>query len=93
MVAFPLILYKIPDQCTVFERFILMIIDAHTHIYPDDVAYKALNTVMENGNGLVNIHTDGTHSGLPVSMNRAGIDYSIVLPVATGSYLKNRVTT
>lgn len=61
-----------------------MIIDAHTHIYPDDVADRALSTVMENGNGLVNIHTDGKYSGLVASMNKAGIDYSIVLPVATG---------
>jgi predicted TIM-barrel fold metal-dependent hydrolase len=61
-----------------------MIIDAHTHIYPDDVAHKALNTVMKNGNGLVSIHTDGTHNGLISSMDKAGIDYSIVLPVATG---------
>nr|WP_320190556.1 amidohydrolase family protein [uncultured Desulfobacter sp.] len=61
-----------------------MIIDAHAHIYPDDVAHKALSTVMKNGNGLVSIHTDGTHSGLVSSMDKANIDYSIVLPVATG---------
>ncbi|WP_320043336.1 hypothetical protein [uncultured Desulfobacter sp.] len=41
-----------------------MIIDAHAHIYPDDVAHKTLSTVMKNGNGLVSIHTDGTLSGL-----------------------------
>lgn len=61
-----------------------MIIDAHTHIYPDDVAHKALSTVMKSGNGLVSIHTDGTHSGLVSSMDKADIDYSIVLPLATG---------
>nr|WP_319396679.1 hypothetical protein [uncultured Desulfobacter sp.] len=62
-----------------------MIIDAHTHIYPDDVAHKALSTVMENGNGLASIHTNGTHNGLVASMDKAGIDYSVVLPVATGA--------
>jgi len=60
-----------------------MIIDAHTHIYPDEVAARAINTVIENGNGLVNFHTDGTYRGLLASMDEAGIDYSIVLPVAT----------
>ena len=61
-----------------------MISEAHTHIYPDDVAHRALSTVMENGNGVVTIHTAGTHSRLFASMDKAGIDYSIVLPVATG---------
>lgn len=60
-----------------------MIIDAHTHIYPDPVAGKAISTVIENGNGLVETFTDGTFNGLLRSMNNAGIDYSIVLPVAT----------
>ena len=61
-----------------------MIVDAHTHIYPDPVAAKAIKTIIENGNGLVESHTDGTFNGLLSSMNNAGIDYSIVLPVATG---------
>lgn len=30
-----------------------MIIDAHTHIYPDSVAAKALSTIIENGKGIV----------------------------------------
>lgn len=59
-----------------------MIIDAH--IYPDEVAHRALSSVMENGNGLVSIHTDGTHGGPVASMDKANMDYSIVLPVATG---------
>lgn len=60
-----------------------MIIDAHTHIYPDSVAGKAINTIVENGKGLVDFYTDGTYNGLQKSMDDAGIDYSIVLPVAT----------
>lgn len=60
-----------------------MIIDSHTHIYPDAVASKAIDTVIENGNGIVDAFTDGTFSGLLDSMNDAAIDYSIVLPVAT----------
>jgi len=60
-----------------------MIIDAHTHIYPDSVAGKAINTIIENGEGIVKSYTDGTYSSLLSSMDNAGIDYSIVLPVAT----------
>jgi len=60
-----------------------MIIDAHTHIYPDSVAAKAISTIIENGNGIVENYTDGTFNGLLGSMDNAGIDYSIVLPVAT----------
>lgn len=60
-----------------------MIIDAHTHIYPDTVAEKALKTVIENLNGNLTAHTDGTYESLLDSMDRAGIDLSIVLPIAT----------
>ena len=60
-----------------------MIIDAHAHIYPDTVAGKAIGTIIEKGEGHVEHHTDGTHAGLLESMEKAGIDYSVVLPVAT----------
>lgn len=60
-----------------------MIIDAHAHIYPDSVAEKAINTIVENGKGKVAYYTDGTYNGLINSMDEAGIDYSVVLPVAT----------
>lgn len=60
-----------------------MIIDAHTHIFPDPVAGKAISTIVSNGNGLVKYYTDGTFNGLLNSMDNAGINYSVVLPVAT----------
>lgn len=60
-----------------------MIIDAHTHIYPDFVARKALRTVISNtGNQLI-AYTDGTHKNLLASMETAGIDHAVVLTVAT----------
>jgi predicted TIM-barrel fold metal-dependent hydrolase len=61
-----------------------VIIDAHTHIYPDTVAERALNKVVSNMNGRLDTFTDGTLHGLLTSMDHAGIDASIVLPVATG---------
>jgi predicted TIM-barrel fold metal-dependent hydrolase len=60
-----------------------LIVDAHTHIYPDSVAKKALRTVVSNIKGKLNPFTDGTINGLLDSMNSAQIDFSIVLPVAT----------
>lgn len=60
-----------------------MIIDAHTHIYPDHVAGKAISTILGNTNGQVNAYTDGTFTNLLASMNTAGIDLSIVLTIAT----------
>lgn len=60
-----------------------MIIDAHAHIYHDSVAERAISRIIENGGGKVTHYTDGTIRGLTASMQNAGIDYSVVLPVAT----------
>lgn len=60
-----------------------MVIDAHTHIFPDDVAGKAIKTIVENAGSTLEVFTDGTYENLLASMNDSGIDYSIVLPVAT----------
>lgn len=62
-----------------------MIIDAHTHIYPDNVAEKAVKTIIENTKGRLDSYTDGTFNSLLASMDRAGVDLSIVLTVATNS--------
>src|SRR5512139_1088522 len=60
-----------------------MIIDAHTHIYPDTVAEKALSTVITNIKSRLKAYTNGTAASLLASMDAAGVDLSIVLPVAT----------
>lgn len=58
-----------------------MIIDAHTHIYPDTIA-AAVVRKLSGSTGLYP-PTDGTAAGLRAQMHRAGVDRSIVLPVAT----------
>jgi predicted TIM-barrel fold metal-dependent hydrolase len=58
-----------------------MIIDFHTHCYPDHVAPKALQSLYDN-NGVA-AHADGTLNGLRESMGKAGINLSVVLPIAT----------
>ena len=58
-----------------------MIIDMHTHIWPDKIAGKTVEKLESIGQ--IKAHTDGTVRGLQESMQRAGIDYSVVLPVVT----------
>lgn len=58
-----------------------MIIDFHSHCYPDNVAPKALHNLHYNY-GVV-AHSDGTLNGLREGMAKAGIDLSVVLPVAS----------
>lgn len=60
-----------------------MIIDSHTHIYPELVAKKALNTVVTNIGNRLTPFTDGTCESLTASMDAAGVDLSIVLMIAT----------
>ncbi|NLT65660.1 MAG: amidohydrolase family protein [Acidobacteria bacterium] len=60
-----------------------MIIDAHTHIYPESVAEKAITTVVGNTGGELDSYTDGTADCLLKSMDEADVDLSVVLPIAT----------
>ena len=57
------------------------IIDFHTHAFPDPVAAKAVPSLEKAGK--VKAHTDGTCSGLLASMDRAGIDASVICSIAT----------
>ena len=58
-----------------------MIIDFHTHIFPDRIADKTIEAL----SGVSNIcpASDGTAEGLSQSMARAGIGLSVNLPVLT----------
>ena len=58
-----------------------MIIDMHTHTFPQNIAAKALSSLAKAEN--LTPFTDGTMAGLMESMKRAGVDKSILLPVAT----------
>lgn len=59
----------------------MRIFDVHTHIWPDALAAAAVSAVGSLGH--ISASYDGTHAGLVAMMDRAGIDVSIVLPVAT----------
>lgn len=57
-----------------------MIIDIHTHAFPDALAPRAI-AKLECGN--TKAFTDGTVSGLLRSMDAAGIDRSVICSIAT----------
>jgi predicted TIM-barrel fold metal-dependent hydrolase len=59
----------------------LMIIDAHTHAFPDAVAERAIPWLEEEGK--IKAYLDGTIRGLLESMDRAGIDAAVVASIAT----------
>ena len=65
-----------------------MLIDFHTHLFPDKIATRALEVLKK---GIINTHgkllltpqTDGTKEGLLRSMDENGVDISVVMPIAT----------
>lgn len=58
-----------------------MIIDFHTHTFPDKIAAKTVAMLAEKAH--IPAYRDGTLSSLLESMKDAGVDYSVILPVAT----------
>lgn len=58
-----------------------MIIDIHTHAFPDTLAERAVSTLAEVSK--IAARSDGTCDGLSASARKAGIDLSVVMPIAT----------
>lgn len=58
-----------------------MVIDFHTHIFPDAIAGKTI-AALEARSG-IRATTDGTLTGLINSMERSGVDVSVIQPVVT----------
>lgn len=58
-----------------------MIIDFHTHAFPEHIAARAVKKLAQNGD--VHPFSDGTAAGLLRAERAAGVDRSILLPVAT----------
>lgn len=59
----------------------MMIVDFHTHTFPERIAAAALGKLQQASHSVA--FTDATMTGLRASMKGAGIDWSVVLPVAT----------
>lgn len=58
-----------------------MIIDFHTHVFPEQMAEKTIRKMEEEGN--VNAFTNGTLQELMHSMKENNVAISVLLPVAT----------
>ena len=58
-----------------------MIIDFHTHVFPDKIASKTISLLAEKAD--ITPFSDGSVMGLINAMNDGGIDVSITLPVVT----------
>ena len=61
-----------------------MIVDFHTHTFPERIAAAALEKLKHASRTVP--FCSGTEEGLRQSMKKAGIDRSVVLPVATNPY-------
>ncbi len=63
-----------------------MIIDFHTHIFPDKIAIatvEKLKSYLCDAGEECAAYTDGTLSSLRESMKKSGVDKSVILPVVT----------
>lgn len=58
-----------------------MIIDVHTHTFPDKIAQKVVNSLAREA--CTKPFSDGSMAGLLEGMKRSGVDYSVNLPVMT----------
>lgn len=61
-----------------------MIIDFHTHCFPEKIAAKAIEKLSFVSGGMLP-YTDGTVEGLKNSMQNGGVDISVVLSIATNA--------
>ena len=67
-----------------------MLIDFHTHAFPDKIASAAIPKLSFVSGGL-EPYTDGTVSGLKESMQKNGVDVSVVLNIATNAHQQRAV--
>ena len=58
-----------------------MIIDFHTHVFPDKIAKRTIDLLSEKGN--ISPFSDGTVDTLTKKMKEGGVDLSVILPVLT----------
>lgn len=58
-----------------------MVIDFHTHIFPDKIAGATISHLSKSAG--IAPHAEGNYNGLISSMNKNGIDISVNLPVVT----------
>ena len=67
-----------------------MIIDFHTHAFPEKIVEKAMRTLIHNAGNAIPF-TDGTAAGLLKYMDANGIDKAVVLNIATNPKQQHNV--
>ena len=68
-----------------------MIIDIHTHTFPDQIAAATVDKLGDAAH--IEPATDASRDGLVRSMEEAGIDLSVILPVATKPSQVEKINT
>ncbi len=58
-----------------------MIIDFHTHVFPEKIASRTIDMLAKSAN--IDAHSDGTVRGLLEKMEEANVDLSVIMPVIT----------
>ncbi|OHD06726.1 MAG: hypothetical protein A2086_12430 [Spirochaetes bacterium GWD1_27_9] len=58
-----------------------MIIDFHTHTFPDNIAQKAIDDLKKLSD--FSVYADGRESSLIENLKKGEVDYAVVLPVST----------
>mgnify|MGYP003304305883 FL=1 len=58
-----------------------MYIDSHIHAFADSIAERAVKKLEETAN--IKAYTDGTIRGAQALLEKTGVDYGVLLPVAT----------
>ncbi len=66
-----------------------MIIDFHTHTYPEKIAKKTMELLI--GRSQTKAALNGTSAELIKSMEKSGVDISVVLPVVTSPHQADRI--
>lgn len=67
-----------------------MLIDFHTHAFPEAIAEKAIGKLSHASGGL-KPHTNGTVAGLKELMQKSGIEKAVVLSIATNATQQKNV--
>lgn len=67
-----------------------MLIDFHTHAFPEKIAERAISKLSFASGGL-QPQTNGTLSGLKESMQKGGVDISVVMNIATNAEQQRNV--
>ncbi|MDD2455695.1 MAG: amidohydrolase family protein [Kiritimatiellae bacterium] len=60
-----------------------MLIDVHTHVFPEKIAERALRKLREKAGDTIDPVADGTPAALLADMRASGLDYAVTCPIAT----------